>query len=245
MDVKLMMMMMMRACWDPSDGHSPRMPQKHWFILSYQVESITATAFFTVPQALLWDDFNLSSTRLPGWSRTRGSSTISLLCWGINSTGFPFVSGSNSRSRSLFATPYMVEVRLTSAAPAILSGRLTPDLICGLLHGATWLCLEPGPVALGPGVSLSPDRLSGTHCPRTSEFRNCCWNVSNLCWKHICFAKHMPSSAHSAFVTWLGGRLISVSYIYIYIYLHGKMHSMTIIENMPWHSARFVRGLGV
>ena len=38
---------------------------------------------------------------------------------------------------ALVNRPYMVEVRLTSAAPAILSGRLTPDLICGLLHGAT------------------------------------------------------------------------------------------------------------
>ena len=57
--------------------------------------------------------------------------------------------------------------------------------------------------ASGLGVSVSPDRLFGTHCPRTLEFRNCCWNVSNLCWKHIYFAKHMPSSAHNAFVTWL------------------------------------------
>ena len=120
---------------------------------------------------------------------------------GPNSTGFPFASGLSSRSRSLSATPSMIEVRLTSAAPAILSGRSTPGLICGLLCGATWLCLEPKPVASGLEVSVSPDQLFGTHCPRTIEFR---WNVSNICWKHIYFAKHMPSSAHSAFVTWLG-----------------------------------------
>ena len=154
---------------------------------------------------MLWDDFNLSSTRLPGWSRTRGSLTTSLLCWGTNSTGFPFARGSNSRSQSSSATPSTVEVRLTSAAPAILSGKSAPGLICGLLCGATWLCLGPGLVASGLEVSVSPDRLFGTHCPRTLEFRNCRWNVSNLCWKHIYFAKHMPSSAHSAFVTWLGG----------------------------------------
>ena len=46
-------------------------------------------------------------------------------------------------------------------------------------------------------------RVSGTHCPRTFDLRNCRWSVSNLCWKHIYFAMHMPNSAHSAFVTWL------------------------------------------
>ena len=69
--------------------------------------------FTTAVELTCLDDFNLSSTQLPGWSRTRGSSTTSLLCWGTNSTGFPFVSGSNLRSRFLFATPYTVEVRLT------------------------------------------------------------------------------------------------------------------------------------
>ena len=96
------------------------------YCLGKKVVSTTATAFFTVPQTLLWDDFNLSSNRLPGWSQTRGSSTISLLCLGTNSTGFPFASGSNSRSWSSSATPSMFEVWLTSAAPVILSGRSTP-----------------------------------------------------------------------------------------------------------------------
>ena len=66
----------------------------------------------------------------------------------------------------------------------ILSGRSAPGLICGLLCGATWSCLEPKPVASGLEVSASPDRLFGTHCPMTLEFPNCRWNVSNLCWKH-------------------------------------------------------------
>ena len=191
--------------WDPSDDHSPRMPRKHWSIPSYQVVSTIATAFFTVPQTLSCKDCNPSSTRQPGWSRTGGSSTISLMCWGISSIGFPSVSVSTSRSRSSSTTPSMVEVRHTSAAPAILSGRSAPGLTCDLLFEATWLYHEPGLVASSPEASMSPDRLFGTHCPRTFDLRNCHWNVSNLRWKHIYFTKHMPSSAHSAFVTWLRG----------------------------------------
>ena len=76
------------------------MPRKHWSIPSYQ-SSIIATVSFTVPQTLSWEDCNLSSTPQPYWSRTGGSSTISLLCWGISSTGFPSVSVSTSRSQSL------------------------------------------------------------------------------------------------------------------------------------------------
>ena len=83
--------------WDPSDDHSPWMPRKHWSIPSYQVVSTTATVFFTVPQTSSWEDCNPSSTRQPGWSRTKGSSTISLLYWGISSIGFPSVSISISR----------------------------------------------------------------------------------------------------------------------------------------------------
>ena len=60
--------------------------------------------------------------------RTGGSSPISLLCWGISSTGFPSVSVSTSRSQSLSTTPSMVEVRHTSAALAILSEKSAPGL---------------------------------------------------------------------------------------------------------------------
>ena len=130
---------------------------------------------------------------------------ILLLCWGISSTGFPSVSVSISRSQSLFTTPFMAVVRHTSAALAIRSERSAPGLICDLLFEATWLCLEPGLVAMGPEASVSRDRSFGTLCPRTFENQNCRWNVSNLSWKHIYFAMHMPSSAHSAFVTWLRG----------------------------------------
>ena len=189
--------------WDPSDDHFPRMPWKHWSFPSYQVVSITVTVSFTVPQTLSWEDCNLSSTPQPGWSRTGGSSTISLLCWGISSTGFPSVSVSTSRSQSLFTTPFMVVVRHTSAALAIRSERSAPGHTSDPLFEVTWLCLESGLVASGPETSVSRDRLFGTHCPRTFELRNCRWNVSNLCWKHIYFAMRMPSSAHSALVTWL------------------------------------------
>ena len=95
--------------------------------------------------------------------------------------------------------------RHTSAALAIRSERSAPGLICDLLFEATWLCLEPWLVAMGPEASVSRDWSFGTLCPRTFELRNCRWNVSNLSWKHIYFAMHMPSSAHSAFVTWLRG----------------------------------------
>ena len=61
-------------------------------------------------------------------TRTGGSSTISLLCWEIISTGFPSVSVSTSRSQSLFTTPFMVVVQHTSAALAILSERSAPGL---------------------------------------------------------------------------------------------------------------------
>ena len=195
------------SSWDPSDDHSPRMPQKHWSIPSYQVVSTIATAFSTVPQALSSEDCNRSWMRQPGWSRTKGSSITSLLCWGISSIGFPSVSESTSRSRSSSTMPSTIEARYTSAATAILSGRLAPGLTCDLLFEATWLYLEPGPVALGLEASVSPARLFGTRCPKTFDLRNCRWNVSNLRWKHIHFARHMPSSAHSAFVTWLRGAL--------------------------------------
>ena len=61
------------------------------------------------------------------------------------------------------------------------------------------------------------DRLCGTHCLRSLANRNCRWIVSKLCWKHTCFVRHMPSSSHSAYVTWLSGLLMSVSYIYSHI----------------------------
>ena len=60
-------------------------------------------------QTLSWENCNLSSMRLQGWSRKRGSLTISLLWWGTNSTGFPSVNGSNSRSRSSITTPSLVK----------------------------------------------------------------------------------------------------------------------------------------
>ena len=109
------------------------------------------------------------------------------------------VSLSTSRSRSLSTTPSMVEVRRTSAAPAILFGRLAPWLTFFLI-----LCLEPGPVASGLEASVSPDRLFGTHCRRTFEFRNCRWNVSNLYVENT-FISTSLCSAHSAFVTYLNG----------------------------------------
>ena len=103
---------------------------------------------------------------------------------------------------SLSTTPFMVEVRHTSTAPAIPSERLARGLTCDLLSKATWLCLEPGFVALGPETSLSRDRLFGTHCPRTFELRNCHWSVSNLCWKHI-FSRSICLAALTTLL-WLG-----------------------------------------
>ena len=46
----------------------------------------------------------------------------------------------------------------------------------------------------------------------------------------------MPSRAHSAFVTWLGGggRLISVSCIYIYIYILLDMYDWYVGWNIDW-----------
>ena len=76
-------------------------------------------------------------------------------------------------------------------------GRRKAGLTRDLLFEATWLCLELGLVALGPEASVFRERSFGTHCPRTFEFRNCRWYVSNLCWKHIYlkniyFAKNIP-----------------------------------------------------
>ena len=48
---------------------------------------------------------------------------------------------------SLSTTPCMVEVRHTSAAPAILFERSAPGLTCDRLFKVTWRCLEPGLVA--------------------------------------------------------------------------------------------------
>ena len=65
--------------------------------------------------------------------------------------------------------------------------------------------------ASGRDPSLWPGgfRVSGpvvwNSLPGTFGSRYCRWSVSGLCWGHICFAKHMPSGAHSAFVTWLRG----------------------------------------
>ena len=74
-----------------------------------------------------------------------------------------------------------------------------------LRHGGTSPHLEPGHVASGQEASVSPDRLCGTPCPKTLQIKNCHWNISRLNWKLIYFVWHMPSSAHSAYVTWLRG----------------------------------------
>ena len=135
--------------------------------LSYQVVSTTATVFFTVnkhccettsicPQRGCQADLEQEEVR-PYHSCVEGPTLLA-----------SHPSAYRLQDRGLRpATPSMVEVRHTSAAPAILSERSAPGLICDLLCGATRLCLEPRPVASGLEVSVSPDRLFGTHCPRT------------------------------------------------------------------------------
>ena len=66
------------------------MPRKHGSIHSYEsCRLLLQQHFVTVPPTLLWDNCKLSSARLPGWSRTRGSSIISLLYWGTKSHWLP------------------------------------------------------------------------------------------------------------------------------------------------------------
>ena len=134
-------------------------------------------------------------------SNKRKFNHITPVIW-TYSTGFPFASGSNSRSRSSSATPSMV------GGPTYLSLTLQ-SCPGGRRQGSSAVCcagrpdcLEPRPFTLGLVVSVSLDRLFGTHCPRTLEFQNCRWNVFKSMLKTHYFAKHIPSSA---FVTWLGG----------------------------------------
>ena len=89
--------------------------------------------YFKVPRTLLWESWNPSSMRHPGWSWTKERSTASFLYWGINSTGFPFVNVSISRSQSSFTTPSMIPVQHTSAEPVFLFRRSEPGLTCDLL----------------------------------------------------------------------------------------------------------------
>ena len=115
-------------------SHSPRMPQKHWSTLSYQVVSTTATAFLRChkhccettsigPQRGCQADLEQEEVR-PYHSCAEGPTPLA---------SHPPAD----RIPDHGLRPSMVEVRLTSAAPAILSGRSTPGLVCGLLCGAT------------------------------------------------------------------------------------------------------------
>ena len=97
----------------------------------------------------------------------------SLLCRGMNYTGFPFVSVSISRPQSSSTTPSMVEVNISqhiSAAPVFLSPRSAPGLTCDLLYEVTQLCLKPRLVSSSQEASMSLERLCGTRCLKT--FRN-------------------------------------------------------------------------
>ena len=89
------------VCWYPSENHSLCSLCRVHFDPLLHVESCwLLQQYIKVPRTLVLKNCNYPSTRKPGQSRTRESSTASLLWWGISSTGFPFVSVSISRSWS-------------------------------------------------------------------------------------------------------------------------------------------------
>ena len=166
--------------WDPSDDHFSRMPRKHWSIPSYQVVSITATVFYGAKKnsARRLQSVLKAAARLISNKRKFDHITPVLrdhFHW------LPIRQSINFKIAVIvYNALYGRGPTYLSCAPALspgLSGRLAPRLTCDLLFEATWLCLELGPVASVLDVSVSPDRLFGTHCPRTFEFRNCRWNV--------------------------------------------------------------------
>ena len=153
-----------------SDDRSQWKPQRHWSTPSYQVAWTTATVFSTEPRTLSCKGCNPFSTRRPGWSRTQGNLTTSRLCSGINFIGFPFTNASSSKLQPLFEIHSMVvawHISVDPASPFRKSGR-EPTFV--LRHGDTSPHLTtPGHVASGQEASVSPNRLCGTPCPKTSQ----------------------------------------------------------------------------
>ena len=118
---------------------------------------------------------------------------------------FPSASESSSKLQPLFETHSMAVARHISVDPASPSRKSWREPTFVLRHGETSPHLEPRHVASGQEASVSPDRLCGTPCPKTLQIQNCHWNISRLDWKLIYFVWHLPSRAHSAYVTGLKG----------------------------------------
>ena len=149
--------------------------EKHWSISSYQVVSTTATIFLrchkrcrekTAIRPQQGSQADLEQKKV----RPYHSCAKDQLHW------LPI------RQHIDLKIAVFVHNTLNGQGPTYLScacnpvRRSAPGLICDLLYKATWLCLEPRPVASGLEASVSPDRLFGTHCRRTFKFRNWGWN---------------------------------------------------------------------
>ena len=190
--------------WDPSDDHFPRMPRKHWSIPSYQVVSITVTVSFTVPQTLSWEDCNLSSTPQPGLISNRRKFDHITPVLRDQLHWLPI------RQRIDFKIAVSVYNALHGRGPTCLSRTCNPVREVGARAHLRSAIRGDLTVPRTRDSSLWAQKLPCLGTGRLeltarepSNSGNCRWNVSNLCWKHIYFAMHMPSSAHSAFVTWL------------------------------------------
>ena len=123
----------------------------------------------TVPQILSWEDCNLSSMRLPGWSRPYHSCVEGPTPLASHSQADRVQDRGLRPQRHPRTRSDIPQLHLQSCS----GGRRqdSPAVCCA--GRPDRLCLEPRPVASGLEVSVSPDRLFGTHCLRTSEFRNC------------------------------------------------------------------------
>ena len=169
----------------------------------YQVVSTTATAFLRCYKKFC-EATSICPQRGCRLISNKRKFDISLRCWGTNSTGFPFTSGSNSRSRSF------VRNAVHGRGPTYLSRTCNPvrkvDARAHLRSAVRVDLTVPGTKTrrFGPRSFRVSGPVVWNSLPEDIRIRNCRWNVSNLCWQHVHFAKHMSLIAHSAFVTWLG-----------------------------------------
>ena len=154
------------------------------------------------PQMLSCEGCNPFSTRRPGWSRTQENSTTSQLCSGISFIGFPSANASFSKLQPSFET----------------RSRPWPDISQSILH-PHFENLGESPTSRSAGAGtphhtsnqdtllraknlpcLRTDRVelpARWHCKSRTDIGTFQDGIENL--------SILPSSAQSAYVTWLRG----------------------------------------
>ena len=188
--------------WDPSDDHFPRIPRKHWSLPSYQVGSNIATVSFTVPLSVvvrrLQSVLNAAARLIS--NRRKFDHITPVLRDQLPLASHPSAYRLQDCGLCLQRPP-----RSRSDIPQ-LHLKSGPG---GWRQGSPAFCLSRRP---DRNTNQDPSfRAQKLPCLRTGCLELTARGHSNsgtvtgtfqiYVEKHIYFAKHMPSSAHSAFVT--------------------------------------------